>query len=96
MDAAPGMFFRIFERKQVHLPETYGIMVARRGIIQRQYDGLQNRSREFESLFPCEKSLISRAFFIASVLFGLLLSRPIPRQGSLHLYYAKPAGQTLV
>ena len=52
MDAEPGMFFRIFERKQVHLPETYGIMVARRGIIQRQYDGLQNRSREFESLFP--------------------------------------------
>ena len=52
---SPGMFFRIFERKQVHLPETYGIMVARRGIIQRQYDGLQNRSREFESLFPCSE-----------------------------------------
>ena len=31
-------------------------IVMYRGIIQRQYCGLQNRSRGFESLFPCFSS----------------------------------------
>lgn len=40
---------------------TYSItgveyIIMYRGIIQRQYCGLQNRSRGFESLFPCFSS----------------------------------------
>lgn len=32
---------------------THRINIKQRGFIQRQYAGLQNRSREFESLIPC-------------------------------------------
>ena len=50
-----------------------------RGIIQRQYDGLQNRSRGFESLFPCllKSKSLDFGFFYCLNMIQLKTIRPL-------------------